>query len=81
MWEASKTVVNPNGTITVTKLTGMAILGAAGATIINLFSSDAWNNVTFIAGEIKDPKKNIPRSLFLGTLIVTIVFIFWPNVI
>jgi APA family basic amino acid/polyamine antiporter len=27
MWEASKTVVNPNGTITVTKLTGMAILG------------------------------------------------------
>ena len=76
MWEASKTVVNPNGTITVTKLTGMAILGAAGATIINsLFSSDAWNNVTFIAGEIKDPKKNIPRSLFLGTLIVTIVYI------
>jgi APA family basic amino acid/polyamine antiporter len=55
----------------------MAILGAAGATII-LFSSDAWNNVTFIAGEIKDPKKNIPRSLFLGTLIVTIVYIFWP---
>jgi APA family basic amino acid/polyamine antiporter len=31
--------------------------------------------VTFIAGEIKDPKKNIPRSLFLGTLIVTIVYI------
>ncbi|MFT5252793.1 MAG: APA family basic amino acid/polyamine antiporter [Flavobacteriales bacterium] len=76
MWDASKTVVNSNGTITVTKLTGMAILGAAGATIINsLFSSDAWNNVTFIAGEIKDPKKNIPRSLFLGTLIVTIVYV------
>jgi APA family basic amino acid/polyamine antiporter len=76
MWDASKTVVNPDGTITVTKLTGMAILGAAGATIINsLFSSDAWNNVTFIAGEIKEPKKNIPRSLFLGTLIVTIVYI------
>ncbi|MBC7494816.1 MAG: amino acid permease, partial [Flavobacterium sp.] len=47
-----------------------------GATIINsLFSSDAWNNVTFIAGEIKNPKKNIPRSLFLGTLIVTIIYI------
>ncbi|AWA31259.1 amino acid transporter [Flavobacterium magnum] len=76
MWEASKTVVNPDGTITVTKLAGMAVLGAAGATIINsLFSSDAWNNVTFIAGEIKDPKKNIPRSLFLGTLIVTIIYI------
>ncbi|MFV8336814.1 APC family permease [Flavobacterium sp. RSP29] len=76
MWEASKTVVNPDGTITVTKLVGMAILGAAGATIINsLFSSDAWNNVTFIAGEIKEPKKNIPRSLFLGTLIVTIIYV------
>jgi APA family basic amino acid/polyamine antiporter len=51
-------------------------MGALGATIINsLFSSDAWNNVTFIASEIKNPKKNIPRSLFLGTLIVTIVYL------
>ena len=76
MWEASKTVLNPDGSITVTQLTGMALLGAMGATIINsLFSSDAWNNVTFIAGEIKEPKKNIPRSLFLGTLIVTIIYI------
>ena len=76
MWEASKTVMNPDGTITVTKLAGMALVGAAGATIINsLFSSDAWNNVTFIAGEIKDPKKNIPRSLFLGTLIVTVIYV------
>lgn len=76
MWEASKTILNPDGTVTVTKLAGIALLGAMGATIINsLFSSDAWNNVTFIAGEIKDPKKNIPRSLFLGTLIVTIIYI------
>ncbi len=76
MWDASKTVLNPDGSVTVTKLTGMALLGAMGATIINsLFSSDAWNNVTFIAGEIKEPKKNIPRSLFLGTLIVTIIYI------
>jgi len=76
MWEASKTVLNEDGSVTVTKLAGVALLGAMGATIINsLFSSDAWNNVTFIAGEIKDPKKNIPRSLFLGTLIVTIIYI------
>ncbi|MGO4821325.1 MULTISPECIES: APC family permease [unclassified Flavobacterium] len=76
MWDASRTVLNPDGTVTVTKLAGTAILGAAAATIINsLFSSDAWNNVTFIAGEIKEPKKNIPRSLFLGTLIVTIIYI------
>lgn len=76
MWEASKTVLNEDGTVTVTQLAGIALLGAMGATIINsLFSSDAWNNVTFIAAEIKDPKKNIPRSLFLGTLIVTIIYI------
>ena len=54
MWDASKTVLNENGTLTITKLSGIALLGAMGATIINsLFSSDAWNNVTFIAGEIK----------------------------
>ena len=76
MWDASKTILNENGTLTITKLSGIALLGAMGATIINsLFSSDAWNNVTFIAGEIKEPKKNIPRSLFLGTLIVTVIYI------
>ena len=75
MWDASKTVVKDGASFT-TALTGFALIGAMGATLINpLFSSDAWNNVTFIAGEIKDPVKNIPRSLFLGTLIVTIVYI------
>jgi APA family basic amino acid/polyamine antiporter len=57
MWEA-KTVVNPDGTVTVTKLAGMAILGAAGATIINsLFSSDAWNNVTLLLEKLKNLKE------------------------
>jgi APA family basic amino acid/polyamine antiporter len=57
MWEASKTV-NPDGTVTVTKLAGMAILGAAGATIINsLFSSDAWNNVTLLQEKLKNLKE------------------------
>jgi APA family basic amino acid/polyamine antiporter len=41
----------------------------------SIFSSDAWNNVTFIAGEIKNPKRNIGLSLFLGTLIVTIIYV------
>lgn len=40
-----------------------------------LFSSDAWNNVTFIAGEIKRPEKNIALSLFFGTLVVTILYV------
>lgn len=76
MWSAKKTIINDDKSITTVALTGFALLGALGATIINsLFSSDAWNNVTFIAGEIKNPQKNIPRSLFLGTLIVTIIYI------
>ena len=54
---------------------GMSVLGAiAGSMVGSLFSSDSWNNVTFIAGEIKNPKRNIGMSLFLGTLIVTLIY-------
>jgi len=75
-WDATSTTVDEQGKISIVPLASFALLGAMGATIINsLFSSDAWNNVTFIAGEIKDPKKNIPRSLFLGTMIVTVIYI------
>jgi APA family basic amino acid/polyamine antiporter len=75
-WDASTTTVNDDGTLNIKHLAGFALIGAMGSTIINsLFSADAWNNVTFIAGEIKDPKKNIPRSLFLGTLIVTLIYV------
>jgi APA family basic amino acid/polyamine antiporter len=37
----------------------------------SLFSSDAWNNITFTAGEVKNPKRNIPLSLAFGTFLVT----------
>ncbi|MGC8749323.1 APC family permease [Hydrotalea sp.] len=53
-----------------------AAMGAIAAAMVgSIFSSDAWNNVTFIAGEIKNPKRNIGLSLFLGTLLVTIVYV------
>lgn len=56
--------------------TGLAALGAiAGSMVGSLFSSDSWNNVTFIAGEIKRPERNIGLSLFLGTLIVTAIYV------
>jgi basic amino acid/polyamine antiporter, APA family len=41
----------------------------------SLFSSDAWNNVTFTAGEIRDPKRNLPLSLALGTGTVLLLYI------
>ncbi|MBS1794198.1 MAG: amino acid permease [Acidobacteria bacterium] len=45
------------------------------AQVGSLFSSDAWNNITFTAGEVKDPQKNIPLSLVLGTGLVISLYI------
>ena len=42
----------------------------------SLFSADAWNNITFTAGEVKNPKRNIPLSLILGTgFVLTVYFL------
>ncbi|MBL7741167.1 MAG: amino acid permease [Chitinophagaceae bacterium] len=59
-----------------TSISGSALMGAIAAAMVgSIFSSDAWNNVTFIAGEMKNPKRNIGLSLFLGTLIVTVIYV------
>jgi APA family basic amino acid/polyamine antiporter len=56
--------------------TAFAALGAVAAAMVgSIFSSDSWNNVTFIAGEIKNPQRNIGLSLFFGTLIVTVIYL------
>jgi APA family basic amino acid/polyamine antiporter len=55
---------------------GTALMSGIVASMVgSLFSSDAWNGVTFIAGEIKNPQRNVGLSLFLGTLIVSIIYI------
>ncbi|HCL04607.1 MAG TPA: amino acid transporter [Chitinophagaceae bacterium] len=55
--------------------TTFAAVGAIAASMVgSIFSSDSWNNVTFIAGEIRNPQRNIGLSLFLGTLIVTVIY-------
>jgi APA family basic amino acid/polyamine antiporter len=73
---SQKALVNDDGSITWTSIGGITLLGAIAASMVgSIFSSDAWNNVTFIAGEIKNPKRNIGLSLFLGTLIVTIIYV------
>ncbi|MCX6884164.1 MAG: APC family permease, partial [Verrucomicrobia bacterium] len=41
----------------------------------SLFSSDAWNNITFTAGEVENPRRNIPLSLALGTGLVTALYL------
>ena len=47
---------------------GVAMVGA-------LFSSDAWNNVTFTAGEVRNPRRNLPLSLALGVGIVSLLYV------
>ena len=55
---------------------GGVLLSAIAASMVgSLFSSDAWNGVTFISGEIKNPQRNVGLSLFFGTLIVTVIYI------
>jgi APA family basic amino acid/polyamine antiporter len=41
----------------------------------SLFSSDAWNNITFTAGEVKDPRRDIPLSLAFGTIVVITLYL------
>ncbi len=66
--------LQPDGTFG--QYTIAAAMGAIAAAMVgSIFSSDAWNNVTFIAGEIKNPQRNIGMSLLLGTLTVTLIYV------
>src|SRR5260370_35739850 len=47
----------------------------AVAQVGSLFSADAWNNVTFTAGEVKNPSRNLPLALPLGTGVVIALYI------
>ncbi|MFH1618940.1 MAG: amino acid permease [bacterium] len=74
-WSVKTLISRPDG-ILVRQLTGAAVAGAFAAAMVgSIFSSDAWNNVTFIAGEIKNPQRNIGLSLFLGTSVVTLIYV------
>lgn len=72
-WHLQKLSADGN---TFSQYTMGAALGAIAAAMVgSIFSSDAWNNVTFIAGEMRNPKRDIGLSLFFGTLIVTVIYI------
>ncbi len=75
-WQDAWTLSKLNADGTMDAYVTMAAVGAIAAAMVgSIFSSDAWNNVTFIAGEIKNPQRNIGLALFLGTLIVTIIYV------
>ncbi|TAG10629.1 MAG: amino acid permease [Sphingobacteriia bacterium] len=77
MKNLSKTFAgDPLSATLILPILGAGAFGAVAASMVgSIFSSDAWNNVTFIAGEIKSPQKNIGLSLFMGTLIVTLIYV------
>jgi APA family basic amino acid/polyamine antiporter len=51
------------------------LMVGGGAMVGSLFSADSWNNVTFSSAEVKDPVKTVPRSLILGTVLVTTLYL------
>ncbi|MGH9474852.1 MAG: APC family permease [Terriglobales bacterium] len=58
------------------KLVSTATIVAVFAALVgSLFSSDAWNNVTYTAGEIQNPRRNLPLSLAIGTIAVTALYL------
>jgi APA family basic amino acid/polyamine antiporter len=60
------------GTVDVT---GAFVVAFGAALVGSLFSSDAWNNVTFAAAEVQNPQRNLPLSLVMGTGLVTVLYI------
>jgi basic amino acid/polyamine antiporter, APA family len=70
-WQASK--VGPGNQIIPIAGTGLVV--AIGIALVgSLFSADAWYNVTYISGEVINPKRVVPLSLFFGTLIVSFLY-------
>lgn len=61
------------GSLLNPSLIGLMVVG--GAMVGALFSSDAWNNITFTAGEIRNPRRNLPLSLLLGTGSVILLYL------
>jgi basic amino acid/polyamine antiporter, APA family len=60
--------VNANWSWDTIRLVGVAMVGA-------LFSSDAWNNVTFAGGEVRNPKRNLPLALGIGVGVVSLLYL------
>ncbi len=74
VWSAALTQRGAAGSMEITPVshTFSTLWLALGAAMVgSLFSSDAWNNITFTAGEVKNPRRTLPLSLLLGVALVT----------
>jgi basic amino acid/polyamine antiporter, APA family len=72
----SYTTENVNGDLLVNSISGIGLASAFGLAMVGpLFSSSSWNNITYTAAEIKNPKRDIPLSLFYGTLFCSSLYV------
>ena len=56
-------------------ITSAFVIAFGAALVGSLFSSDAWNNVTFAAAEVHNPRRNLPLAMLLGTGLVTLLYL------
>lgn len=71
-WNASKI----GEAYQVIPLAGFPLVAAVGTSLVgSLFAADAWYNVTYVSGEVINPKRNVPLSLVLGTLLVSVLYL------
>jgi APA family basic amino acid/polyamine antiporter len=71
-WQASKLGEGNQ----IIPIAGFALIAAIGTALVgSLFSADAWYNITYISGEVINPKRNVPLSLLFGTLLVTSLYL------
>jgi APA family basic amino acid/polyamine antiporter len=76
LWKGSWMHLADGKILSIQPLTGLMVMAAIGAAMVgSLFASDSWYQVTYIAGEVKNPRKNIPLSLALGAGIVILLYV------
>jgi APA family basic amino acid/polyamine antiporter len=71
-WQAGR--IGPGNTII--PLAGFSLIAAIGTALVgSLFAADAWYNVTYLSDEVINPKRNVPLSLFYGTLLISVIYL------
>jgi len=78
-WDAQTTTQTATGIFKESLKGGQLVIVIGIAMVGSLFSCDAWNNITYSAGEVKNPQRNIPMSLLIGTGIVVFLY-FMANI-
>jgi APA family basic amino acid/polyamine antiporter len=74
LWRVRGNLQDVGGGLSALTAFGLFV-GICVAQTNSLFSADAWNNITFTAGEVKNPRRNIPLSLAFGTMLVIALYL------